>query len=192
MRHENKDDKLFIIEDNTDMSEGYLRRMKGYVSLPKASPLLAVAFGYKGKLRISNAVGYMKTFRDVKTPDDLSTYGTYSCIAVYYVVENLDDGELPLFLGRVKQMLRPDGCLMVVMGFGKKQKMTLGNLARECKAQGLNTVASDLWKREPLNYWDHDDRGKTLTPWQKRLLPLHRRSTKTVSLLLSQRLPQIT
>lgn len=185
MRHENKDDKLFIIEDNTDMSEGYLRHMKGYVSLPKASPLLAVAFGYKGKLRISNAVGYMKTFRDVKTPDELSTYGTYSCIAVYYVVENLDGRELPDFINQIKKMLLPDGKIMVVVDI-KKKRTAMNELMRECKAQGLSEAGTDLWKGEPLNYWDHADRGKVLAKWQKRLPLLRCRIARTASVLLTQ------
>lgn len=187
MRQEQKDDRLFIIEDNTDMSEGYLKRMKTYCSFPKKSRLLAVAFGYEGKLRISNAIGYMKTFRDVKTLDELSAMkdeGGFSLIAVYYVIENLDDKELSEFIERIKKMLLPDGKIMVVVDI-KKKRTAMNELMRECKAQGLSEAGTDLWKGEPLNYWDHADRGKVLAKWQKRLPLLRRRIAKTASVLLS-------
>lgn len=187
MRQEQKDDRLFIIEDNTDMSEGYLKRMKTYCSVPKKSRLLAVAFGYDGRLRISNAIGYMRTFRDVKTPDELSAMndeGGFSLIAVYYVIENLDNKELPEFIERIKKMLLPDGKIMVVINLhlGKK---ALDDLTKECKHQGINEITTVLWKSEPLNYWDHADPGKPLTKRQKRFLLFRRRIAKTASVLLS-------
>ena len=187
MRQEQKDDRLFIIEDNTDMSEGYLKRMKTYCSVPKKSRLLAVAFGYMGKLRISNAIGYMKTFRDVKTLDELSIVadGGYNFIAVYYVVENLDGRELPDFINQIKKMLLPDGKIMVVVDIEKK-RTAMNELMRECKAQGLSEAGTDLWKVEPLNYWDHADRGKVLAKWQKRLPLLRCRIARTASVLLTQ------
>lgn len=187
MRQEKKNDRLYIIEDNTDMSEGYLKHMKGFGAIPKKSRLLAVAFGYDGRLRISNAIGYMRTFRDVKTPDELSAMndeGGFSLITVYYVIENLDNKELPEFIERIKKMLLPDGKIMVVINL-RRGKKALGDLSKECKHQGLKEITTVLWKSEPLNYWDHTDPGKPLTTWQKRFLPLHRRIAKTASILLS-------
>lgn len=111
MRQVNKDDKLFLTESDTDICEGYVRYAKRYDLFPKRSKMLAVAFGHEGKVRICNAIGYMKSITEADSLDKLPEVaaGKYNFIAAYYVAEHLDDSELPLFFIILRDCYLPAG-----------------------------------------------------------------------------------
>lgn len=188
MKKYHRDDKLFITEINANTKEGYLRRMKSRYALPTGGKMLAVAFGHDGKVRLSNALGYMKPFREMDSLEKLHevAVGKYSFVAIYYVVENLDDVELSNFFHHINKLLLADGSLMVVMSLqrGWSEQKTL---KEECRQQGFGEVYTELWHREPLNTWnDRGSSGRPLSPIIKRIPLLRRLRTKTVSVLFER------
>lgn len=188
MRQETKEDKLYVTECDTDICEGYLRHMKRCGTFPKRSRMLAVAFGHEGKLRICNAIGYMKTIREASSLNALpeAAAGEYNLVAVYYVAEHLDDGELPQLIQHVKRLLLPDGSLMAVVDL-KKSRKVLKSLRRECEALGFSEVQADHWRSEPLNHWDRlTDKGRPMASWMQRIPLLRRWRACSVSMLFTE------
>ena len=189
MKQIHHDDKLFVTEINANTKEGYLRRMKKCCdAFPKEGKMLAVAFGHEGKLRICNAQGYMTSFLEADSLEKLpvASAGKYSLVAVYYVVENLDDAEPPAFFHHINELLLAGGSLMVVLS-PQQGKLKLKALKEACRRQGFGEVYTELWKREPLNTWDH--RGNVGRPLSRvmRSVPLMRNFlAKTASVLFEK------
>ena len=188
MRQILKDDKLFLAENDTDICEGSVRYAKRYDLFPKRSKMLAVAFGHEGKVRICNAIGYMKPLAETESLDKLPEVaaGEYNFIAAYYVAEHLDDGELPKFFQHVKGLLLAGGSLMVVVNL-KEGKGVMQQVLREGEGQGMRLVQRDFWRSEPLNHWDRlTDKGRPLPSWMQRIPLLRRWMSCSVSLLFAE------
>ena len=188
MRQIHKDDKLFLAEGNTDICEGYVRYAKRYDLFPKRSKMLAIAFGHEGKVRICNAIGYMKTITEAESLDKLpeAAAGEYNFIAAYYVAEHLDDGELPKFFQHVKGLLLAGGSLMVVVNL-KEGKGVMQQVLRTCEEQGMQLVQRDFWRSEPLNHWDRlTDKGRPLPSWMQGIPLLRRWMSCSVSMLFTE------
>lgn len=188
MRQDHRDDKLFLAESDTDICEGYVRYAKRYDLFPKRSRMLAVAFGHEGKVRICNAIGYMKSITEADSLDKLPEVaaGEYNFIAAYYVAEHLDDGELPKFFQHVKGLLLAGGSLMVVVNV--KEGMTAQKqVLRECEGQGMRLVQRVFWRSEPLNHWDRlTDKGRLLPSWMQRIPLLRQWRACSVSMLFTE------
>ena len=188
MRQDHKDDKLFLAEGNTDICEGYVRYAKRYDIFPKRSKMLAIAFGHEGKVRICNAIGYMKPLTEAESLDKLpeDAAGEYNFIAAYYVAEHLDDGELPKFFQHVKGLLLAGGSLMVVVNL-KEGRGVMQQVLRECEEQGMRLVQRDFWRSEPLNHWDRlTDKGRPLPSWMQGIPLLRRWMSCSVSMLFTE------
>lgn len=188
MRNDHKDDKFFLIPIDGGTREGYLRRMKRCASFPKEGSMLAVAFGHDGKIRLGNALGHMTPFSEAATLEELpeAAAGKYNLIAAYYVVENLDDMELPTFFHHIFGLLLAGGSLMVVVNL-KNGAKELRRLRKACKEQGLSEVHTVLWHTEPLNTWDHrGNDGRALPDVMKHIPLLWRMRARSASVLLRQ------
>ena len=188
MRQDHKDDKLFLAENDTDICEGYVRYAKRYDLFPKRSRMLAIAFGHEGKVRICNAIGYMKPLTEVDSLDKLpeAAAGEYNFIAAYYVAEHLDDGELTLMIQHIKGLLLAGGSLMVVVNL-KEEKNVMDRVKHVCEEQGLHLAHRDFWRSEPLNHWDRlTDKGHPMVSWMQRIPLLRRRMACSVSMLFTE------
>lgn len=185
MRHERNDDKLFLADIDGNTCEGYLRRMRCCRAFPREGRMLAVAFGYEGKQRLANALGHTAPFREVNTLNGLSETGLlkYSLVAVYYVAEHLDEGELPWLIHHINDLLLAGGSLMAVVSL-QDGGATLEALKEECRHQGFREVETELWEDEPMNSWDRlANRGRPLSPLARRIPMLRRLRVKTASVL---------
>ena len=150
--------------------------------------MLAVAFGGEGKRRLGNALGHMTPFREVYDLNGLSETGLlkYSLVAVYYVAEHLDEGEMPRLLQQINGLLLAGGSLMAVVSL-QDGGLTLEALREECRHQGFCEVGSELWQEEPLNSWDRiTNRGQLLSPLARRIPLLRRLRAKTASVLFER------
>lgn len=188
MRQVNKDDKLFLTESDTDICEGYVRYAKRYDIFPKRSKMLAVAFGHEGKVRICNAIGYMKSITEADSLDKLPEVaaGKYNFIAAYYVAEHLDDSELPLFFHHFKGLLLAGGSLMVVVNLNEGKKV-MERVQHVIEEQGLHLAHRDFWRSEPLNHWDRlTDKGRPMASWMQRIPLLRRQMACSVSMLFTE------
>ena len=188
MKQIHRDDKLFITEINANTKEGYLRRMKRCDAFPKEGRMLAIAFGHEGKLRICNAQGYMTSFLEVDSLEKLpaAAAGKYSLVAVYYVVENLDDAEPPTFFHHINELLLAGGSLLVVVSL-QQGKSKLKTLKEVCRRQGFDEVYTELWKREPLNTWNHrGNSGRHLSSLMGRIPLLRYLFARTASVLFEK------
>ena len=188
MRQDHKDDKLFLAENDTDICEGYVRYAKRYDLFPKRSKMLAIAFGHEGKVRICNAIGYMKPITEAESLDTLPEVaaGEYNFIAAYYVAEHLDDGELSLMIQHIKGLLLAGGSLMVVVNL-KEGRGVMQQVLRECEGRGMRLVQRDFWRSEPLNHWDRlTDKGRPMVSWMQRIPLMRRRMACSVSMLFTE------
>ena len=187
MRHLHSDDKLFLTTIYGNIREGYLRRMRQCDAFPAEGDMLAVAFGHDGKIRLGNALGHMTPLTEVRSVEGLpeAATGKYNLIAAYYVVESLDDEELPLFFHHIMGLLLAGGSLMVVERLDNGGA-TLKRLRKACTEQGLSEVATELWRTEPLNTWDRrGNAGRPLKGLVKHLPLLWRMRARAASVLFT-------
>ena len=185
MKQLHSDDKLFISEFSLDIHEGYLRHMKRYGAFPIDGRMLGIAFGHNGKIRLLNALGYMKPLAEADKVEALPNVvsGPYSLVAVYYVGAALAADELSLFIQTIKNLLAPGGRIMAV-----ESPAAMYGFRGECRKQGFNVLYTEPWRREPINTWDNrGNRGLPLSPLARRIPLLRRFCTHTVSSLLEMR-----
>ena len=189
MQRSHREEKLYFANFNAKTREGYLRHMLSYDFIPQGGKILAIAYGHRGKLRINNALGCMVPIEEVASVKEMQqpAVGEYSMVAVYYVVEHLAAEELALFFQHIKKLLLPTGGIMVVLDWqGKHGHDCIKNFRQSCRRQGLTVERTILWRRQPINSWDHStDAGKTLSPLVAHLPLLRSISACSASFLLS-------
>lgn len=178
-------DKMFLIKINATTKEGYLRRMKHFVDIPKEGKVLAIAFGYLGKQRIYNAIGYMAPIHEAASLDDIPQdyIGTYDLVALYYVSRAEGHPELQQLIQKAKSLLAEGGHIMTVTDL-HDNTLTSEALRAECRQQGLLEVRRELWNSEPMNHWDsRDEEGRIASPLVKHIPMLRRMFAKTESII---------